>query len=102
MAKIETTESRREARARRLAEMEANPEDPRHGTITGYRYGCRCRKCLEGHLAYNLGVGGRSKAAERRWREKVARESGTPSLERLMESAGPAVVEVHGVGKVMI
>lgn len=26
-------------------EMEANPNDPRHGTKAGYSYGCRCERC---------------------------------------------------------
>lgn len=31
---------------RRVRErLEADPHDPRHGTRTGYRYGCRCGRC---------------------------------------------------------
>ena len=30
---------------RRLAKMEEDPEDPLHGTATGYNYGCRCGRC---------------------------------------------------------
>lgn len=37
---------------KRLAEMQANPEDPRHGTKTGYAYGCRCERCVRAHSAY--------------------------------------------------
>lgn len=37
---------------KRLAEMQANPEDPRHGTKTGYAYGCRCERCVQAHSAY--------------------------------------------------
>lgn len=29
-----------------LLEMSADPNDRRHGTITGYSYGCRCHKCM--------------------------------------------------------
>ena len=28
-----------------LAEMRADPSDRRHGTATGYNYGCRCDRC---------------------------------------------------------
>lgn len=39
----------REARriGRYLAELEADENDRRHGTQTGYAYGCRCERCLE-------------------------------------------------------
>lgn len=33
------------ARLRRLSEMRRNPQDSRHGTITGYTLGCRCIAC---------------------------------------------------------
>ena len=39
-------------KARYKAQM-ANPDDPRHGTITGYQYGCRCEKCKAADKAYN-------------------------------------------------
>jgi hypothetical protein len=26
-------------------EMAADPDDPRHGTSTGYMYGCKCDRC---------------------------------------------------------
>ena len=32
-------------RERCLAELKADSGDPRHGTMTGYTYGCRCRRC---------------------------------------------------------
>ncbi len=34
-----------ECRVRRLAELRADPAHPMHGTMTGYRYGCRCERC---------------------------------------------------------
>lgn len=43
------TEDKEEKRRRekRLAAMKADPNDERHGTHTGYLYGCRCEKCKE-------------------------------------------------------
>lgn len=37
-----------------LAEMQANPDDPRHGSATGYTYGCRCEACAEARRAYEV------------------------------------------------
>lgn len=33
------------SRLRRLSEMRCDPQDSRHGTITGYSLGCRCVAC---------------------------------------------------------
>jgi hypothetical protein len=38
--------------ARALAAMTADPNDSRHGTRTGYFYGCICDACLEANRAY--------------------------------------------------
>lgn len=35
----------RENRKKHLKAMLENPDDKRHGTRTGYLYGCRCEKC---------------------------------------------------------
>ena len=32
-------------RTKALYELETNPNDSRHGTPTGYAYGCRCERC---------------------------------------------------------
>lgn len=36
---------------RNLKAMQNDPEDARHGTTTGYRYGCRCEACREANSA---------------------------------------------------
>lgn len=37
----------KEQRAAILAQLLADPDDPRHGSVTGYRYSCRCTRCSE-------------------------------------------------------
>ncbi len=51
-AAVDKRERTKELVKKRLAEMQANPEDPRHGTKTGYAYGCRCDRCKQAHSAY--------------------------------------------------
>lgn len=43
---LSESERNERRRNRYLEEMEENPEDPRHGTLTGYAYGCRCERCV--------------------------------------------------------
>lgn len=35
-----------------LSLMRDNPRDPRHGTVKGYNYGCRCRACTAAKSEY--------------------------------------------------
>lgn len=37
---------------RALGEMRADPRDPRHGTVKGYNYGCRCCRCAAAKSNY--------------------------------------------------
>lgn len=37
---------------RYLAEMQADPDDYRHGTVAGYMYGCRCDRCRKAQAEY--------------------------------------------------
>lgn len=59
--------------AKYRAELAANPGDRRHGTETGYAYGCRCDECLEaGREAWRLRR--RREAAARRAKAERERE----------------------------
>ena len=37
------------------AYMRLNPDDPDHGTATGYGRGCRCDACRKAHTEYSRG-----------------------------------------------
>ena len=62
------------SRAKRLAEMQANPLDGRHGTYTGYNYGCRCPYCVQAHSEYKAAYYKRTKAQRRAYQRKYYRE----------------------------
>lgn len=36
---------KRRGTEKHLEDMIADPNDRRHGTVTGYKYGCRCERC---------------------------------------------------------
>ena len=38
-------------RAKALEQLLSDPGDRRHGTVTGYRYGCRCDRCRAARVA---------------------------------------------------
>jgi hypothetical protein len=42
-------------RRQHLAVMRADPDDHRHGTKTGYAYGCRCGRCKDAKSRDNAG-----------------------------------------------
>lgn len=37
-----------------LREMQENPDDRRHGTLSGYTYGCRCERCSRAMAEYRV------------------------------------------------
>ena len=41
------------SRAQVLAEMSSDPRDRRHGTVYGFRVGCRCDPCKTVNRAYH-------------------------------------------------
>ncbi|WP_155772111.1 hypothetical protein [Mycobacterium asiaticum] len=43
--RTEANEARKHRAERRKRELDDNPDDPRHGTVTGYQYGCKCDRC---------------------------------------------------------
>lgn len=45
-------EHKREVRNRNRQQVINNPNDARHGTVTGWNYGCRCNKCSEWRSGY--------------------------------------------------
>lgn len=73
-------------KAQLLAEMKANPDDRRHGTYTGYVYGCRCEGCRKaGQDAYDRRMERKlEKLREKREAEKErkAKKARKKSLER--------------------
>lgn len=43
-----------ECRKKALQEMSADHGDRRHGTISGYSYGCRCERCRKARHDYYI------------------------------------------------
>lgn len=80
-----TPEQRKAMKLAKLAQMSADPSDRRHGTPHGYDYGCRCPKCTEAHAEKCRG-----------WR---LTERQKKRLRKLKESAKPATVWIHGLGR---
>lgn len=79
----------KELRARFLAEMKANPKDPRHGTVTGYTYGCKCDRCRAAAKKAKKGKPKAKASVKSRWAEADARR-------RAMGERWAAEREGHG------
>lgn len=47
MATMSANKAEKRRRLGYLRDMAGNPGDPRHGTVKGYNYGCRCERCAE-------------------------------------------------------
>lgn len=43
--RIEANQARKQRAQRRKRELDDDPNDPRHGTLTGYQCGCKCDRC---------------------------------------------------------
>ncbi|POX86075.1 hypothetical protein C3477_23265 [Mycobacterium kansasii] len=43
--RAEQNAARKRRADRRKRELDDNPDDPRHGTLTGYQCGCKCDRC---------------------------------------------------------
>ena len=72
-----------------LAEMLADPADRRHGTVTGYSYGCRCRRCREARAAARRDAWD---AEDERYGQPAARKRRTQRWYESMAASGKASV----------
>ena len=65
--------------ATRLAEMQADPDDKRHGTTYGYSIGCRCDRCKAAWQEYSRDYYKRRTA--KKWAEQEMKKTRRPKLE---------------------
>jgi hypothetical protein len=56
--RIEANQARKQRADKRKRELDDNPDDPRHGTLTGYQCGCKCDRCKAAN-------------AEQSWRDRA-------------------------------
>lgn len=98
MAQAKTAETERARKAKHLAKLVSDSSDQRHGTYTGYMYGCRCERCKESASKYASAKRKARMASKTFLEEAAERDKGQPSLSDLMEAAKPQAVMIHQVG----
>lgn len=64
------------SRERGLAQMLVDPDDPKHGTATGYIYGCRCDRCRDNWNSRRHAQETKKKRKRGRPRNKQTRKRG--------------------------
>lgn len=89
-----TREQKRRQYRKALEELETDLKDPRHGTHTGYLYGCRCDRCIEGNRLYMDEWRARNKEG--------AQPEMSQKMRHFMTMAKPREVYIHNVGWVKI
>lgn len=91
----EAAKHRRELKAKNAEEWRrilADESHPYHGTVKGYRHGCRCDRCGAAMREYNRAI--RKNKALRDWGETPQKKR----LDALMESAAKPLPKIDASG----
>lgn len=65
----------RRSRERGLKQLQEDPNDPKHGTATGYIYGCRCESCRENWNKMRRSQDRKAKRARKRTRRQKSSQN---------------------------